>query len=197
MAGGESSPLVPARDKIVTQVRAWTSDGKKIVYWAGKPYRWFLMDVDTRVSTELMAHPKLDIFTLELSPGEQWAAFVTMAGAEWDLWIAPVRGGKVAGDAEWIRVSRGHDERPWWSPDGNILYTLSQRDGSRCIWAWRLDARTKRPLEEPFAVYHFHGARMRVAGGLFAEFGPATLPDGLVFSLNDLSGNVWIATPER
>ena len=39
---------------------------------------------------------------------------------------------------------------PIWSPDGNLLYFLSERDGFRCIWGQKLDPASKRPLGAPF-----------------------------------------------
>jgi hypothetical protein len=46
-----------------------------------------------------------------------------------------------------------------WSPDGALLYFLSEREGFRCILAQRLDPATKRLLGEAFPVRHFHTAR--------------------------------------
>jgi hypothetical protein len=37
------------------------------------------------------------------------------------------------------------DTWPAWSPDSNLLYYLSKRDGFLCLWAQRLDPATKRP----------------------------------------------------
>src|SRR2546423_46255 len=79
-----------------------------------------------------------------------------------------------------------------WTPDGNLLYVVSRRDGAQCIWAQRLDAATKRPRGEAFAVYHIHGARLKVTSSGLANFGPAILPDGIIFGLDEETGNVWI-----
>lgn len=40
-------------------------------------------------------------------------------------------------------------EAPDWSPDASLLYFWSDRDGSACLWAQRLDSITKRPTREP------------------------------------------------
>jgi hypothetical protein len=42
---------------------------------------------------------------------------------------------------------------PALSPDGTLVYGSSFRDGSRCIWAQRLNPTTKRPEGAPFDVY--------------------------------------------
>jgi dipeptidyl aminopeptidase/acylaminoacyl peptidase len=197
-AGGEATRLVTPGEQVTQrQIREWTADGTRIVYWYGNPARFALLDPETRGSTDLIAHPKMDIYTAEMSPDQRWVAFATQVGAQWNLWIAACPNGKAVGEKDWILVNTGSDQRPWWSPDGNLLYTVSSRDGVRCIWAQRLNPTTKRPQGQPFAVHHLHGARVKVASDLLAGFGPAILPDGLIFSLNDLSANVWIGEPQK
>jgi Tol biopolymer transport system component len=51
------------------------------------------------------------------------------------------------------------DDKPQLSPDGNTMYFTSNRDGFICVWALRLDPKTKRPLGAPFAIQHFHGSQ--------------------------------------
>jgi hypothetical protein len=87
----------------------------------------------------------------------------------------------------------GTNTRPWWSPDGNLLYFLSMKDGYPDIWAQRLHTVTKRPAGEAFAVYHFHETRRapNILGA--AAFGPAIGRNQITFSLQERSGNIWIA----
>jgi WD40 repeat protein len=108
------------------------------------------------------------------------------------IFIAPLRNGVALGESEWIQVTdgTGTEAAPWWSPDGNILYFLSQRDGFQCIWAQHLDKATKRPAGAPFDVAHFHGARRKVQE---AGFGPGIGVDKLVFALSESTGNIWMA----
>ena len=109
-------------------------------------------------------------------------------------YIAPVRDGVAAPEREWIRITDGPvDGRSWWAPDGNLLYVLSDRDGSQCIWAQRLDPATKRPQGPAFGVYHLHGRRRSLVG---APFGYAMAPDKLYFALQETTGNIWLADPE-
>ena len=196
--GGESSLLVPPQGKYSAQVYAWTSDGKRIVYWWGNPIRWGLLDPQTRQTTDLIAHPKYDIHGAELSPDQHWVAFNTViSGREAPLWIAAYRDGETAGEKNWIQVSADGDERPWWSPNGNLLYWISERDGFLCTWAQRLEAATKKPVGDPFAVLHFHDSRHSLATVGLATFGPAISSDRLIFALPEFTGNIWLAEPER
>src|SRR5262249_18320081 len=75
--------------------------------------------------------------------------------------LADLRGAvsKRRVDCEWIAITDGAaDDKPRWSPDGATLYFLSKRDGFRCIWAQRVDAR-KHPAGQPIPIFHAHEAR--------------------------------------
>jgi eukaryotic-like serine/threonine-protein kinase len=107
--------------------------------------------------------------------------------------IAPVRNG-VAGDkAEWVSATDGKffDDKPQLSPDGNTLYFYSSRDGHFCIWAQRLDATTKRPRGEPFAVQHFHDASMAIGSSSQHLIDLCVAKDKLVTNLDMFQGDIW------
>ena len=107
--------------------------------------------------------------------------------------------GRAAGEAEWITVADypGRNIRPWWSPDSNLLYFLSQKDSHPCIWAQSLNPATKHPVGEPFAVYHFHETRRGPPMEGTAGFGPAIAKDRIIFSLSEQTGNIWLAELEN
>jgi hypothetical protein len=72
---------------------------------------------------------------------------------------------------------------------------VSHRDGFGCLWAQRLDARTKHPVGPQFAIHHFHDTRlsmMNVGLGLL-EIDVAR--DKIVFGLGELTGNIWSLGP--
>lgn len=59
------------------------------------------------------------------------------------LFVARHPGGP---QAQWRLVAENvEDSSPQWSPDGNLLFFLSERDDWRCIWAQRLDPATREP----------------------------------------------------
>jgi len=178
-------------------VYGWSPDGQRIVYWSGQPIRFYTLDVASGRRTELLAHPNYNIHGAEYSPDGHWLAFHVPEPRRVRMFVVPVRDGKAAGDSEWIPVidRSAQNRRPWWSPDGNVLYFISNLDGFQCMWAQRLEPATKHPLGPLMEVYHFHGARHTVENenqGLGA-FGPAVSSDQLVFSLSEITGNVWLA----
>ena len=110
----------------------------------------------------------------------------------------PFRDGQPR-DEEWIAVTNGErqDAFPYWSPDGNLLYFESDRDGSLCLWAQPLDALTKRPVGPAFAAHHFHDVRRSLANLPIPMFGIAVARDRIVLTLGERTGNIWIAEPEK
>jgi Tol biopolymer transport system component len=54
--------------------------------------------------------------------------------------MAPFAGKGSIPESAWIDIG----VLGLWSPDGKLIYDISNRDGYPCIWAQRLDAATKR-----------------------------------------------------
>jgi eukaryotic-like serine/threonine-protein kinase len=194
-SGGEATKLLDWRGS--SSIYGWSADGKRIVYWDGTPISFSVFDLETRQASVLLSHPTYDIHGADLSPDGKWVAFHLRRPVSELLKIAPVRQGKAAAEANWITVAAtaGRNNRPWWSPDGNLLYFLSTRDSYSCIWAQALDPATKSPRGEPMAVYHFYETRRSQGGAAF--FGPAVGGGRIVFALAEQSGNIWLAEPAR
>ena len=109
------------------------------------------------------------------------------------LWIAPFRDGSLPAAHEWVGVTSGEhwDDKPRWSPDGNLMYFTSLRDGFHCLWAQRLRPDTKEPTGPPFAVKHFHGARLSMTNTGFIALEVAIARDQIFINLGELTGNIW------
>jgi Tol biopolymer transport system component len=176
-------------------IYSWTPGGNSLVYYRNAPIRWYLFDLRTGREQELISHPKLDIHGAEPSPDLKWVAFHLPAVENSPVKIAPLHNGHAAGESEWVTVAAypGRNFRPWWSPDGNLLYFLSMKDSYPDIWAQRLHPATKHPLGEAFAVYHFHETRKAPNFLGAASFGPAIGKDQITISLLEQSANIWIA----
>jgi hypothetical protein len=140
-----------------------------------------------------LKHPSLGIYNARFSPDGAWVAFNARPDrlSPPRMLVAAVRNSVVAGENEWIAVTED-GEAPAWSPQGNLLYFWSDRDGSPCLWAQRLDATTRRPWGPPVSIQHFHS---RVLSWKNLYLGPPDLAvarDRIVFNLGEHTGNVWM-----
>jgi eukaryotic-like serine/threonine-protein kinase len=134
------------------------------------------------------------LHSVSLSPDDRWITFaIGKPDGKAAIYVAPLRE-KAIPSGEWMLICE--DVRylgsPKWSPDGKLLYYLSERDGRCCIWAQRLDSSTKKMVGAAFAVFHQHNARshMNYPPGN-GTLGVAS--DKLVFYMADWSGNLWWA----
>lgn len=130
-----------------------------------------------------------------LSPDEKWLAMhILNTESTRRILVAPFQFGRPAPEAEWIYITDGKtlDRDPQWSPDGNILYWLADRDGARGIHAVRLDPATKRPRDVAFEVKMFRGARRSMMPfDNTAACRAAIAKDKIVFALGETTGNIW------
>jgi hypothetical protein len=139
----------------------WSADGGLALVLQPVPHRGIgIVDVVTgRQSDYMLDPPGLQLRARAISRDNEWLAFSAGPSlADYRLYVAPFAPDHPPLRSEWIEVARSPDAFPSarWSPDGNLLYFGSGRDGYGCLWAQRLNPRTKRPEGEAFAVQHFH-----------------------------------------
>ena len=126
-----------------------------------------LFEVASGKGRELLKAREGIIARARFSPDGGWASFHSRVGPRSRVFVVPVRDGPGApsgpGDDEWIAVTSGEsqDGFPHWSPDGQLLYFTSNRDGNLCLWAQRLNATTKQPVGAPMVVQHVTVQRFR------------------------------------
>lgn len=182
--------------------RAFSPDGTKLLFEAKScsPYCVGLLDLTTGKTTELIRHQRLALYPESFSPDGSWVAFQARPvdnDSSRTIYIANCAGGQVG---EWIQITDGAhmDREAKWSPDGAMVYFLSERDGFRCIWAQRLDVKTKHPSGSPFPVYHFHHSQQSLTSlGSPGKVGLSVTNDGLLFSLAETTGNIWLARSRK
>lgn len=162
----------------------WSSDGKRMIGDTADGKAW-LLDLASHGRADLLATRhwiSVDTF----SPDNRWVSFLDATAHRG--YIAPMRERPVA-ESEWVDIIDGE---PWaWSPDGNLIYATSSRDGHECIWARRLNPVTKHPVGAPVALFHSHNARLSIANQ--ASFALDVAGDTLLFGMGDRSGNIWLA----
>jgi serine/threonine protein kinase/dipeptidyl aminopeptidase/acylaminoacyl peptidase len=172
-------------------------DGRRVLYEPRRDEDLTALDCGTKTSLKLaLRRPGLSVLSGgRYSPDARWVAFheIDNQTSTTRVWIAPADGGGPAPRESWTAVTDGAsvERDPAWSPEGRVLYYLSDRDGFRCIWARRLDEH-KRPAGEPFAVQHFHAARWSLGEVRGHQIGLWAAPGRLVFALREETGNIWI-----
>jgi hypothetical protein len=143
--------------------------------------------------------PKRSLLSPEFSPDDRWICWHRSEGPlARRVFVVPFRR-PALGENEWIPITDGSglDREPYWSPDGNLLYFLSEREGFRCVWAQRLDPATKRPVGAAFPVYHSHRARLSLMSLPNTNWaGLSVARDKLVFSMGERTGNIWMTKLE-
>jgi Tol biopolymer transport system component/predicted Ser/Thr protein kinase len=143
--------------------------------------------------------PQLDITGLvlweaTLSPDDRWVAFVVaLPNGTAALYIAPV-GNQKPRDA-WIQIAedRKYLGSPTWSPDGNLIYYMSNRDDNYCVWAQKVTTEGE-PDGTPVGTLHMHGSiQSRLYG--WAPFGITS--DSLYILIPDVRGNAHMVNVDR
>jgi len=190
-----------APDKICDNcgtVYDWSPDSRKILSVVGRPgeTRYLrLFDLPTAEWTVLAQHPKDLLAGARLSPDGQWASFVeTTAPTRRRIFVVPATAKTAVPPNQWIPITDGQrlDREPRWSPDGKLLYFLSERDGFRCFWAQPLDPATKLPAGASFAVQHFHRTRFSIRYQDTGTVGLGISRDKIVFAMSETTGNIWM-----
>jgi len=174
--------------------RHWSPDGKAILLQNRRTVWW--VNVPGGKAREFLRHPVAELYSAQFSPDARWVA----VGARFKprderLFVVPVSNGQSPQDeATWVPVTSGPalDNKPRWSPDGNLLYFVSDRDQYDCVWAQRLDRDTKRPVGAAVAVLHLHDAARSYGriGSLRLDFSVAA--NKIVFHLEEIRGNIWM-----
>ncbi len=145
-----------------------------------------------------LAHPDHNLYQAHLSPDDRWIVFHVLPTPEkTQVSIAPFREGTHNDPDQWIPVTDGQalDDKPRWSPNGNLIYMTSDRDGFTCLWAQPLDPETKHPNGPAIAIKHFHQFQNSLGAVQvnMREIGLAR--DKIVMPLAELSGNIWLMEP--
>ncbi len=182
----------------------WSPDQRYMLYEPGSVIAFVgRLEIATGEWTEWIQHPRQSLRNAIYSPDGKWIAFQAETSRN-DRRIFIARDEKQDSDRDWIGIDSSDqgpvDLLPSWSPDGNLLYYLSSRDGFRCIWAQRLDPATKRLLGAPFPVQHFHRSRrtlLRIVAARAPQIGFRVYRDRAFFSMDEVTGNLWLADLPR
>ena len=176
-------------------LEAWSRDGTRLLYENGSPSVVFEFDLRSGKKRPVLQRAPNDLWQARFSPDDRWIAVLEPFYSEGSsrLWIVPFHDGSPPSADDWIPLTGGQswDDKPRWSPDGNLMYFTSLRDGFLCLWAQRLKPDTKHPIGPPFPVQHFHNSRLSLTNTGFAILEVALARDKVLINLGELAGNIW------
>jgi Tol biopolymer transport system component len=196
-AGGEPT-------KICDDCGTWnvSHDATKLLYWhsTARPVVSIgMFHLPTGQKIELIKHPSYSLYQPQFSPDDRFIAFLAQTGqGRSRIYVTRFRGMERLDPPDWIPITAGDlsDDKPRWSPDGNLMYFTSNRDGFMCIWAQRLQPETKHPVGAAFDVHHFHTSRRSLANVGLGPLETSVARNALVFNLGEVTGNIWRVSRE-
>jgi eukaryotic-like serine/threonine-protein kinase len=189
--------IIPGRNGFVWD---WSPDNKRILFNRFDPpgQRLYLADLETGRERPFAERPGFTLFQAQFSPDGQAVALLGCRG-DCQIFIAPVENDHAAAWKNWVAIDHvsNWDDKPRWSPSGDLLYFVSDRDGYLCLWAQRIDRRTKKPSGRPFAVYHLHTARLSMSNLDTGALEIAVAKNRILLGLGEFTGNVWSLTRQQ
>ena len=177
----------------------WSPDGKWLLITepnaSGRAEIWLLPAAAKphaeRAARRIASDPAYGFYEEHFSPDGRWIVFnaakTQTGGVESTIYVMSASGGPS------IRITEGKhwDDKPRWSPDGNIIYFLSEREGFFNVWGIRFDAGRGRPIGEPFPVTRFSSPHLMVANSI-APVSMSLTQDRLVVTMAQSSGSIWL-----
>src|SRR5579862_9052078 len=172
---------------------SWASDKTKLLLLGTSPARISVLDLASKRRTALLNHPYYLLWNPRFSPDDRWVSFNATIPGRSRIFVAPFGNTGLVPESEWVAITdAGWNDKPRWSPDGKILYFVAERDGYRCIWAQRLDAR-KHPLGKAIPIFHAHDARRSLANVGVGDLSLSVVDNKIVFNMSERTGNLWMA----
>jgi len=190
------------------QILGIFSDSQRALIRYG-PRRLVRRNLSTGAETQLLTVASGGLLDARLSPDDRWLTFLLAApdrGIE--TYIAPVGEASPAPET-WLHLptDRSYVNASWfispdfrtirsfspvWAADGDLLFYFSDRDGHTCIWAQRLESKTKQPQGNPYALCHLHRTETSPASFGKAMF-LAAARDRLILPVWTVTSNLWTA----
>jgi Tol biopolymer transport system component/DNA-binding winged helix-turn-helix (wHTH) protein len=177
----------------------WSRDGEWLLVSrenkeTGKHELWKIPvagDLAKAQRQKIASDPDTELWQGGFSPDSHWIVFEAVRDQatkiESTIYVVPVDGGP------WVRVTDGKhwDDKPRWSPDGRVIYFLSERNGLFNVWGTHFDPGKGRPAGEPFPVTSLDKPNLMVPKSI-EQVGLTLTEDRLVVTVTQVSGSIWV-----
>ena len=180
----------------------WSADQRRILHIGrdsrGSPNPASMLNLQTGKGAVFVERGSMGApHQLHWSTDNRWIVFIAGSSQKPILYVAPFSGDQGPPETAWIPITDGstdEENTPYWSPDGNWIYSVSTRDGYSCLWAYPLDPQTKRPAGKPADVFHSHGSRLSLRNANQVSLELSVAHDKIVFNQGEITGNIWMTT---
>ena len=185
---------------VVFLKRCWSGDLPPVKQdWTPEGDRGMrLIKVASGTVSDYLQSSNSSLWNAQLTTDGRWITFnamdrqasqlrLSVVAARFQLEIPPK-------ESDWIQVVRDShwNDKPRWSPDGNRIYFVSDRDGFACLWMQQVEPETKQPVGPPSHLYHLHEARRSIQNVGAALMDISVSPDKIVLNLGEVTGNIWM-----
>jgi len=190
-AGGELVQELPD----VFQPQDFSPDAKFVLARSeSRPAAILLHRAEGNGGSVLLRHPVLKLHHARISPDGRWIVFSAQRAEEPpQSFVVHFRHGVEIPVSDWMPASTGDAVNAEWSPDGELLYFLSERDGYLCLWDQRLNASTKRPLGEARPIHHFHHFALNLWDVSHNHRALAVARDRVILNVVSRTSELWLA----
>jgi Tol biopolymer transport system component len=173
----------------------WSDDGRFVVASSRRYKPGYFTIALVPLSAQPMAereaifvteHKDFGLWNSSMSPDGRWICFnATRTMSISKIVVVRATGGR------WIELTDGTswDDKPRWSPDGRLLYFISNRGGLFNVWAIEFASREGTPRGDPFPVTRF-GGKEGIVGIYVAEIGIGI--GRLALPISNASGGLWV-----
>jgi Tol biopolymer transport system component len=189
---------VTAVSDIFLSVSDWSPDGEWLLASqenkeTGKYEIWKLPVAGSHSKREaqlISTNPAHDLWQGRYSSDGRWVVFEAYSHTttfESTIYVVATDGGP------WIRITDGKhwDDKPRWSPDGRVIYFVSQHSGFFNVWGVHFDPAKGRPVGDPFPVTSFDNPNLMIANSI-ETVGLSLTQDRLVVTVAQVSGSIWV-----
>lgn len=199
-ADGTGERLLTAPEDVEMVTNDWSKDGQHLIgacrFNPDERYSTCLVPayeslVGQPPTVQVIASDATrNLFNQRFSPDQRWISFLAHDLAHSSastIYVMPAGGGP------WQSMTDGNwfDDKPRWSPDGRLLYFVSNRSGQPNVWARRFDPSTGTRLGEPFPVTTFRSPGFQLTERT-VQMDIAVTHDRLFLPMSESRSEIWL-----